>query len=109
VAALGELVEVDEILVGALGPTPRSVIDLFRDDADGCRNGDGVVVEEGALVFLIETSAGRKQKLAIISLSAPAIGAPTTSVIPSFHEISASGSRHESVTRNACSRVSARL
>jgi hypothetical protein len=31
---------------------------LFREDADGSRNGDAVVVEEGALVFHIETSAG---------------------------------------------------
>src|SRR5688572_17760639 len=56
--ALGKLVEVDEILVGALGPAPRSLVHLFREDADGGRNGDVVVVEEGALVFHIETSAG---------------------------------------------------
>ena len=48
----------DEIVVGALGPTPRSLVDLFREDAYGRRNGDVVVVEEGALVFHIETSAG---------------------------------------------------
>src|SRR4029453_6423890 len=58
VAALGELVEVDEILVGALGPTPRSLVDFLREDTYGSRNGDVVVVEEGAFVFHIETSAG---------------------------------------------------
>jgi hypothetical protein len=46
----------DEIVVGALGPTPRSLVDLFREDADGSRNRDVVVVEEGALVFHIEPS-----------------------------------------------------
>ena len=58
VPAFGEGVEVDEIVVGALGPTPRSLVDLFREDAYGSRNGDVVVVEEGALVFHIEPSAG---------------------------------------------------
>ena len=48
----------DEIVVGALGPTPRSLVDLLREDAYGSRNGDVVVVEEGALVFHIEPSAG---------------------------------------------------
>src|SRR3954452_25129810 len=48
----------NEIVVGALGPTPRSLVDLLREDAYGSRNGDVVVVEEGTLVFLIETSAG---------------------------------------------------
>src|SRR5688572_7878853 len=48
----------DEILVGALGPTPRSLVDLFGENANGGRNGDVEVVEEGALVFSIETSAG---------------------------------------------------
>src|SRR3981081_303935 len=48
----------DEMVVGSLGPTPRSLVDLFREDAYGSRNGDVVVVEEGALVFHIETSAG---------------------------------------------------
>src|SRR5207253_10018201 len=48
----------DEIFVGALGPTPRSLVDLFREYANGSRNGDVEVVEEGTLVFPIETSAG---------------------------------------------------
>src|SRR4029453_7498299 len=46
----------DEIVVGPLGPTPRRLVDLFREDAYGSRNGDVVVVEEGALVFHIEPS-----------------------------------------------------
>jgi hypothetical protein len=58
VPAFGEDVEMDEIVVGALGPTPRSLVDLFRENANGGRNGDVEVVEEGALVFPIETSAG---------------------------------------------------
>src|SRR5688572_15026071 len=58
VPAFGDGVEMDEILVGALGPTARSLVDLFRENANGGRNGDVVVVEEGALVFHIETSAG---------------------------------------------------
>src|SRR4029450_9232196 len=48
----------DEIVVGALGPTPRGFVHLFRENATGGRNGDVVVVEEGALVFHIEPSAG---------------------------------------------------
>src|SRR4029453_17014398 len=38
-------------------PTPRSLVDLFREDTYRSRNGDVVVGEEGALVFRIETSA----------------------------------------------------
>src|SRR4030095_15359098 len=48
----------DEIVVGALGPTPRSLVDLFRENANGGRNGDVEVVEESALVFHIETGTG---------------------------------------------------
>src|SRR6185369_3995065 len=58
VTAFGDGVEMDEIVVGALGPTPRSLVDLFREDAYGSRNGDVVVVEEGALVFRVEPGAG---------------------------------------------------
>src|SRR6187431_1102811 len=56
--AFGEGVEMNEIVVGALGPTPRSLVDLFRENANGGRNGDVEVVDVGALVFPIETSAG---------------------------------------------------
>src|ERR1041384_1195887 len=48
----------NEVVVGALGPASRRLIDLFREDANGSWHGDVVVVEEGALVFHIETSAG---------------------------------------------------
>src|SRR4026207_1452000 len=58
VPALVVLVVEQQVVVGALGPTPRSLVDLLRKDADGGRHGDVVVVEEGALVFHVETSAG---------------------------------------------------
>jgi hypothetical protein len=35
VAALGDFIEMNEIVVGALGPTPRSLVDLLREDAHG--------------------------------------------------------------------------
>jgi hypothetical protein len=41
----------DQVVVGALGPTPRSLVDFFRENADGSRNGDVIVVEEGAFVW----------------------------------------------------------
>jgi hypothetical protein len=47
----------DEIVVGALGPTSRSLVDLFRENANGGRNGDAIVIRIAALVFHIETSA----------------------------------------------------
>jgi hypothetical protein len=56
VAAPGELVEVDEILAGALGPTPRSLVDLLREDAYGSRNRDVVVGEEGCRGGLLSTT-----------------------------------------------------
>jgi hypothetical protein len=31
----------DEIAEGAFGSTPRSLVDLFRENADGGRNGSG--------------------------------------------------------------------
>src|SRR4026209_15354 len=96
VAALGELVEVDEILVGALGPTPRSLVDLLREDAYGSRNGDVVVVEEGAFVFHIETSAGHAR------VRQPGEGDVVEDVVPSqvavglpiekeFHDVPVAG------------------
>src|SRR5512134_2968891 len=56
--ALRVLLVEEQTGVGPLGPTPRSLVDLFRENAYGSRNGDLVVVEEGALVFHIETSGG---------------------------------------------------
>ena len=58
VTALGGLVKVDELAVGALSPTPRSLVDLLRKNADGGRNGGLEVVEEGAPVLPIQPSAG---------------------------------------------------
>jgi hypothetical protein len=57
VPAFGESIEMDEIVVGALGPTSRSLVDLFRENANGGRNGDAIVIRIAALVFHIETSA----------------------------------------------------
>src|SRR6202165_583573 len=48
----------DQFGIRPLCPAPRSLVDLFRKNANGGRNGDVEVVEEGALVFVIETSAG---------------------------------------------------
>jgi hypothetical protein len=56
VPAFGEGVEMDEIVVGTLGPTPRSLIDLFRENANGGRNGDAQVINKGALVFMRDES-----------------------------------------------------
>ena len=45
-----------EIVVGALGPTPRSLVDLLRENANGSRNGDAQVVEKAAFKFGVEPS-----------------------------------------------------
>src|SRR3712207_4515997 len=50
-----DLVEVDEVRVGPLGPTPRGLICLAGKDARGHRNGDALGVPEATLVFPIET------------------------------------------------------
>src|SRR5215468_12754106 len=55
VAALVDLVVVDEVGVGPLGPAPRRLILLAGKDAYGHRDGDALGVEEAALVFPIET------------------------------------------------------
>src|SRR5688500_8160200 len=52
-AALGEPVVMDEIVVGALRPIPRSLVDLLRENADRGRNGDAQVVDEAALAFRV--------------------------------------------------------
>ena len=41
----------EELGIRSLGPTPRSLVDLFRENADRGRNGDLEIVEEGAFVF----------------------------------------------------------
>ena len=53
--ALVDLVVVDELGIGALGPTPRGLILLARKDTHRDRDGDALGVEESALVFPIET------------------------------------------------------
>src|SRR5690349_15293488 len=55
-SALGEDIEVEEIVVGALRPTPWSLINLLREDADGSRYGDAQVVEKAALELRVEPS-----------------------------------------------------
>ena len=46
----------EEIVVGALRPTPRALVDLLGENANGSRNGDAQVVEEAALEFGVEPS-----------------------------------------------------
>src|SRR4051812_13093168 len=86
----------DEIVVSALGPTPRSLVNLFRKDAYSCRNGDAVVVEEGAPVFPVETSAGHTR------VRQPGKGDVVEDVVPSqvavglplekeFHDVPVAG------------------
>src|SRR5215831_2348999 len=58
VAALVDLVEVDELRVGPLGPAPRRLILLAREDAHGHRDGDALGVEEATLVLPVETRRG---------------------------------------------------
>src|SRR3712207_870079 len=55
VAALVDLVEVDQAGVGLLGPAARGLVLLAGKDTHGDRNGDALGVEEAALVFPIET------------------------------------------------------
>jgi hypothetical protein len=40
VSALVGLVEVDDLVIGALRPTAGNLIVLARKDGDGCRDGD---------------------------------------------------------------------
>src|SRR5215468_573415 len=55
VVALLDLVEVDEVGVGPLGPGPGGLVELVREDADGRRDGDALDVEEAELVLPVET------------------------------------------------------
>ena len=54
-AALIDLVVVDEVGVGPLGPAPRRLILLAGKHAHGHRDGDALGVEEATLVFPVET------------------------------------------------------
>jgi len=56
VTAFVELVVVDEVRVGLLDPAPRRRVKLFREDADGHRDGDAPGLEEGAFVLPVETT-----------------------------------------------------
>ena len=58
VAALVDLVVIDEPGIGPLSPAPRGLILLARKDAHGHRNGDALGVEKATLVFPIETRCG---------------------------------------------------
>src|SRR2546430_4036000 len=53
-----DLVEVDEVRVGLLGPAPRRLIELPRKDAHGGRDGDALHVEEPQRVLPVETTRG---------------------------------------------------
>ena len=57
VAALVELVVVDQFGIRPLRPAPRGWIELVREDAHGNRDGDALGVEEAQLVLPIETGA----------------------------------------------------
>ena len=55
---LVDLVEVDQVGVGLLGPAPRGLVLLARKDGYGNWDGDALGVEEAALVFPVETRRG---------------------------------------------------
>ena len=54
VATFVELVVINEIGIGPLGPAPRSLICLAGEDAHGHRNRDALSVPKATLVFPIE-------------------------------------------------------
>jgi hypothetical protein len=56
VPAFVELVVVDEVGIGPLGPTPRGLIELVRKGAHGHRDRDTFRGEKGQLAFPIQTS-----------------------------------------------------
>src|SRR3954470_13963674 len=56
VPAFSRLVVVDEFEICPLRPTPRSLVHLLRENANGSRNGDLQVVEKPVLEFRIEPS-----------------------------------------------------
>ena len=55
VAAFVELVVIDKLGIGLLGPTLRALIKLVGECADGDGDGDVFGVEEGELIFPIQT------------------------------------------------------
>src|SRR5262245_691709 len=56
VAALVDLVEVDEVGIGPLRPAARVLVLLAREDGRGDGGGDAFGVEEAALVLPVEAS-----------------------------------------------------
>src|SRR5262245_21376110 len=58
VVARVDLVEVGEVRISPLRPCPGRLVDLVREDADGGRDGDALVVEEAEFVLPVE--AGRR-------------------------------------------------
>src|SRR5215216_1288800 len=58
VTAPVDLVEVDEIGIGALGPAPRRPVLLAREDGYGDRDVHALGVEEAALVLPVEPGRG---------------------------------------------------
>src|SRR5215213_6475012 len=54
VTALVDLVEVDQVGVGLLGPAPRGLVLLAGKDAHGNRDGDTLCVEKATPIFPIE-------------------------------------------------------
>jgi hypothetical protein len=67
VAALVNLVEVDEFVIGLFCPTARGLIALARKDAHGSRDGDVCGIQYADLVFPLETSR-RFSLIELISL-----------------------------------------
>src|SRR5205085_5486844 len=57
-SAFGDGVEMEEVVIRALRPTPRALIDLLGENADGGRNRDVQVVEKAALEFRVEAGPG---------------------------------------------------
>src|SRR5580700_5247903 len=51
-----ELVVVNEVVVGPLGPAPRGLIELAREDAHASGDGDVLGVEEAEFVVPVETT-----------------------------------------------------
>src|SRR5215207_3968427 len=58
VVALVDLVEVDEVGIGLLGPGPRGLVELVGEDAHRRRDGDPLDVEEAEGVLPVETTRG---------------------------------------------------
>src|SRR5262249_10643569 len=54
VSALGKLVVVNELGIRLLCPTPRRLVELVREGADGHRDLDALRREEGELVLPVE-------------------------------------------------------